>query len=216
MGEIRQKTAEDKTIEKLSYKAKESKVIREEFEKLRKEKLTLKKIHRSTKINEARFTVMSKRNELLQSLKDEILAGLNNVCKNQQYGKFLRFCMIEGCLAIMEEKIEVICRKEDLKIVEGELATAKQEFSRIIKRDCGVIPRLEISVNQKISLPPGPSPDNKGISCRGGVRLSACDGRITLDNTFESRLDKAFSDQKPVMRNMLFGVRPPPANAYGR
>jgi len=215
--EIRQKTSEDKSIEKLSYKAKESKVIREEFEKLRKEKLTLKKIHRSTKINEARFTVMSKRNDLLNILKKEIASGLNDVHQNPQYGKFLRFLIVESCLAIMEDTIEVICRKEDLKIVEGEINNCKEEYCRIIKRDCGVTPKLNLSLNKEGKfLPPHPSSKNQGESCSGGVVLSACNGRITLNNTFEARLDKAFADQKPTMRAMLFGVRPPPANAYGQ
>jgi len=215
--EIRQKTAEDKTIEKLSYKAKESTVIREEFEKLRKEKLTQKKIHRSTKINEARFTVMQKRNDLLDNLKKEILQELCQISENPNYGTFIRYCIVEGLTIIMEEKVEVICRKEDVKIVEAEIKAAKETFIKLVKKETGVDPKMDLTLNKTGQnwLPPHPSSKNRGSSCRGGIRLEARRGKIKLLNTLESRLEQAFNDQKPVMRSMLFGVRPPPDNAYG-
>jgi len=215
--EIRQKTKEDFTIEKNSYQAKEKIFLQEEHEKRRKEKLTQKKIYRSTKINEARFTVMTKRNELLNVLKRDIADGLKGVHKDPNYGTFLKYIIVESCLALMEDTIEIICRKEDLQIVKGQINACKEEYCRIIKRDCGVVPKLNLSLNKEGKyLPPHPSGKDQGESCSGGVILSACNGRITLNNTFEARLNKAFGDQKPTMRAMLFGVRPPPANAYGR
>lgn len=213
--EIRQKTNEDKTIEKLSYKVKESKIIRQEFEVLRKEKLTQKKIHRSTKINEARFTVMQKREDLLAVLKDDILLSLCEVSKNNQYATFIRFLIVEGLTVIMEETVEVVCRKEDAKIVEGELTRARDTYIKIVKRDTGVTPRITLRMNTKNKfLPPHPTEENKGASCRGGVILEALHGRIKCNATVESRLKMAFKDQLPVMRGMLFGIRGPPENAY--
>jgi len=213
--EIRQKTVEDKTIEKLSFKAKESKIIREEFEKLRKDKLTQKKIHRSTKINEARFKVMEKRNNLLVNLKQNILDDLVKVSKNSDYGTFIRYCIVEGLTIIMEDNVEVICRKEDEKVVQDELKAAKEEYIKLVKRECGVSPPITLNMSSvKKYLPPAPSASNRGASCRGGIVLSARRGKITLSNTVESRLDHAFLDQKPTMRKMLFGTRPPPENAW--
>jgi len=214
--EIRQKTAEDKTIEKLSFKANESTIIREEFEKLRKEKLTQKKIHRSTKINEARFTVMQKRNDLLVDLKNELLSELCQVSKDPNYGTFIRYCIVEGLTIMMEETVDVVCRKEDDKIVKGEIKAAKEEYIKLVKRECGVVPKIELRMNQKGKfLPPHPSPKKLGACCRGGIVLTARNGKIKLSNTLESRLLQAYNDQKPTMRSMLFGVRPPPENAYG-
>jgi len=213
--EIRQKTQEDKTIEKLTYKAKESSLIREEFEKRKKEKLTQRKIHRSTKINEARFTVMQKRNDLLNDLKSQLLNELCRVSENPNYGKFIRYCIVEGLTIIMEERVEIICRKKDKNIVEAELKAAKEEFIKLVKRECNVTPRIDIRLNQKGKfLPPHPSGDNQGACCRGGIVLTAHGGKIKLSNTIESRVDQAFKDQKPTMRKLLFGVRDPPQNAY--
>jgi len=213
--EIRQKTAEQKTIEKLSYKTNESKLIRQEFEQLRKDKMIKKKIHRSTKINEARFTVMQKRQDLLLDLKKQILAGLCEVSKDPQYGTFIRYCIVEGLTTIMEEQVEVVCRKEDLQIVEAQLKPAREEYIKLVERECGVQPPIEIRINAKQQfLPPHPSPDYKGAVCRGGIVLTALRGKIKLRNTLESRLDQAFDKNKPIMRGMIFGVRPPPANAY--
>lgn len=212
--EIRQKTVEDKTIEKLSYKAKESKTIREEFEKMRKDKLTQKRIHRSTKINEARFTVMHKRNDLINSLKNETLAALCDVGRHKEYATFIRYLIVEGLTTIMEEKVEVLCRKCDQKIVEGEIKASREEYLKLVTRECGITPKCALSLSKTRFLPPPPSSENKGASCRGGISLSARNGKIVLKNTLESRLDLAFNDQKPIMRKMLFGTRPPPANAY--
>lgn len=213
--EIRQKTAEQKTIEKLSYKTNESKLIRLEFEQLRKDKLIKKKIHRSTKITEARFTVMQKRQDLLLNLKSQILAGLCEVSKDPQYGTFIRYCIVEGLTTIMEEQVEVICRKEDLQIVESQLKPAREEFIKLVERECGVQPPIEIRINaRKLFLPPHPSPNFKGAVCRGGIVLTALRGKIKLRNTLESRLEQAFDKNKPYMRGMIFGIRPPPANAY--
>jgi len=214
--EIRQKTAEDKNIEKLSYKSKESTVIREEFEKLRKEKLTQKKIHRSTKINEARFTVMKKRNDLLENLKKDILTELCRASQMPNYGTFIRYCIVEGLTIIMEDKVEVVCRKEDLKIVQGEVKAAHEEYIKLVKKECGVTTTLDLKVNETDFLPPHPSQENLGACCRGGIVLTALNGKIKLVNTLESRLKQGFDDNKPTMRSMLFGIRPPPANAYGQ
>jgi len=216
--EIRQKTDEDKTIEKLSYKAKESKSIREEFDKLRKDKLTQKKIHRSTKINEARFTVMRKRSDLLIGLKVDILEALCEVSKHEHYETFLRYCIVEGLTIIMEENVEVICRKEDVEIVGRVMESAKEDFIKKVKNE--VFPNqnvpivLNLTLSQKKFLPPHPSSESKGDCCRGGIELSARRGKIKMMNTVESRLDQAFNDQKPTMRAMLFGIRGPPANAH--
>jgi len=212
--EIRQKTAELKTIEKLSYKTNESKLIRLEFEQLRKDKLIKKKIHRSTKITEARFTVMQKRQDLLQNLYSQILAGLCEVSKDPQYGTFIRYCIVEGLTTIMEEQVEVVCRKEDLQIVESQLKPAREEYIKLVERECGVQPPVELRITRKQFLPPHPSPNFKGAVCRGGIVLTACRGKIKLRNTLESRLEQAFEKNKPYTRGMIFGVRPPPANAY--
>lgn len=212
--EIRTKTNEDKTIEKLKYKNSETIKLREEFERKRKEKLTEKRIHRSTKINEARFKVMQKRNDLLINLKQEILESLCKVSKNPSYPTFIRYLIVEGLTHIMEEDVEVQCRKEDVEIVDAELKTAKQEFEKLVKREVGLVPKIQLRRREDEYLPPAPSSTSKGVSCRGGVVLFACRRKIKLSNTLESRLEHAFQDNKPVTRALLFGVRPAPANAH--
>jgi len=213
--EIRQKTDEERKLEKLNYKRDESTVIRQEYERRKKEWLTQRKIHRSAKINEARFTVMQKRNYLLNDLKAQLLNELCSVSENPNYGKFIRYCIVEGLTIIMEERVEVICRKEDKKIVETELKAAKEEFIKLVMRECNVKPVIDIRLNQKGKfLPPHPSGGNRGACCRGGIVLTARSGKIKLSNTIESRVDQAFNHQKPKMREILFGIRDPPQNAH--
>lgn len=211
--EIRTKTAEDKTVEKLKFKTSETIKIREEFEIKRKEKLTEKRIHRSTKITEARFKVMQKRNELIISLKTEILESLCDVSKNSQYPTFIRYLIVEGLTHIMEDVVIVKCRKEDVEIVDAELKTAKQEFEKLVKREVGVLPKIQLKRSDTY-LPPAPSSTSKGESCRGGVVLYACRGKLKLSNTLESRLEQSFKDNLPTTRAIIFGIRPAPENAF--
>jgi len=213
--EIRQKTAEQKTLEKLTFRSNAKKLIKQEFEQKRKDKLTEKRIHRSTKINEARFTVMRKRNTLMTDLYNDILERLCDVAGTKEYPVFLRYSIVEGLTTIMEKNVTVRCRKEDLDIVKKQIKAAREEYMKLVKRETGIKDDVSISVDEQNFLPPHPSGENKGVTCRGGVVLTALRGRISLDNTLEARLRQSFRDNQPIMRGMLFGKRPPPANAYG-
>jgi vacuolar-type H+-ATPase subunit E/Vma4 len=44
----------------------------------------------------------------------------------------------------------------------------------------------------------------------GGVVLLGLDNRIAVDNTLDSRVDLAFEQLKPKIRELLFGKRPAP------
>jgi len=212
--EIRTKTEEEMTVEKLRFRSEETTRIKEEFEKRRKEKLTQRRIEKSKKITSNRFKVMATRNDLVDKLKLEILEKLSTVSKNSQYPTFIRYLIVEGLTNIMEEDVVIQCRKEDVDIVDAELKAAQQEYEKLVKREVGIQPRIQLSRMQDNFLPPAPSSGNKGACCRGGVVLHACRGKIRLSNTLESRLDQAFSLQKPVVRTTLFGVRERPANAH--
>lgn len=213
--EIRQKTAEQKTLEKLTFRSNAKKLIKQEFEQKRKDKLTEKRIHRSTKINEARFTVMRKRNTLMNDLYTDILERLCEVSKKKEYPAFLRYSIVEGLTILMEKDVTVKCRKEDLDIVKKQVNAAKEEYINLVNREVGIEDsNITLKVDDQNFLPPHPSGENKGVTCRGGVVLKALRGKISLDNTLEARLRQSFRDNQPIMRGMLFGIRPPPANAY--
>jgi len=212
--EIRTKTEEEMTVEKLRFRSEEANRIKEEFEKRRKAKLTDRRIKRSAKITENRFKVMAKRNDLVEALKLEILERLESVSKNSQYATFIRYLIVEGLTNIMEEDVVVECREQDVDVVDAELKSAKQEYEKLIKRELDITPKITLSRMQNRFLPPAPSSESKGLSCRGGVVLHACRGKIRLSNTLESRLEQAFQDNKPVIRTSMFGVRPAPLNAY--
>lgn len=50
---------------------------------------------------------------------------------------------------------------------------------------------------------PSPSPP---LRSTGGVTLFSNGGRVMLENTFESRLEIAYQQNLPSIRNMLFGA----------
>lgn len=212
--EIRTKTDEEMTVEKVTFRHEETLRIKEEFEKRRKDKLTERRIRKSTKITENRFKVMGARNELVEKLRLEILEKLESVSKNSQYPTFMRYLIVEGLTNIMEEDVVIQCREVDVDIVDAELKAAQQEYEKLVKREVGIQPKIQLSRMEKQFLPPPPSSGRKGASCRGGVVLHACRGKLRLNNTLESRLEQAFQLQKPVVRTTLFGVRERPLNAH--
>ena len=63
----------------------------------------------------------------------------------------------------------------------------------------------EATISEAAFLPPGPSAGNANPCC-GGAVLSAHNGRIMVSNTLDSRLEIAFSNNLPLIREMLFGV----------
>merc|ERR1711860_192940 len=206
MGQIKQMIA---------FITQEAKEKAEEFRQKRKDKLTEKRIHRSTKINEARFTVMRKRNTLMNDLYTDILERLCEVSKKKEYPAFLRYSIVEGLTILMEKDVTVKCRKEDVDIVKKQVNAARDEYIKLIKKEVGIEDNnITLTVVDQNFLPPHPSGENKGVACRGGVVLKALRGKISLDNTLEARLRQSFRDNQPIMRGMLFGIRPPPANAY--
>jgi V-type H+-transporting ATPase subunit E len=67
---------------------------------------------------------------------------------------------------------------------------------------------IELTLDENAWLPPAPSKDKKGVSCTGGVVLTARNNTIICRNTLDSRLDLCFERLIPTIRGLLFGLRP--------
>lgn len=207
--EIEVKTESAFMAEKLSLQTEASIKIREEFAKNQKEALIAKKIQRSKEISKARFDTMESRDKKINSLKDEVLGKLEAVEKHQQYSELVRVLIVQGLIKMGdEENVKVQCRKCDVEIVKGELEQAKAMFLKAVKEATGVAIKVTVSVDEQNPLPPPPSPERQGATCRGGVVLTARNGKVICRNTLDSRLDVVYNNLLPQVRGILFGVRP--------
>jgi len=211
--EIAVKTESDFMAEKLTLHTQAGIQIREEFEKRKKDMLTEKKIAKSKKLNDIKFATMRKRDLKTKQLKDEVTVQMADISKNTKYPELIRFLLIQGLMTIMEPKVTIQCRQEDVDIVEKQLDAAVNGFQQVLQQASGVTPQCQVTIDKQNWLPPGPRKDRPGLSCCGGVLLSARKGKIVCRNTLDHRLELGFQMLKPLVRQMLFGARAPPAGS---
>jgi len=214
--EILVKTESEFMAEKMQIQSQSAISIREEFEKKKKDRITERKIQRSQQLSEARFSTMRRRDERVKALKKEIYAKLALVAeeKKEQYPELICSLIVQGLLTISEEDVTIVCRKEDVKIVQAQIEPAIKRFRELIveatKDDIegGVKPGLTVKISTTEFLPSAPSKENPGVFCCGGVKLSARGGKIVCKNTLDARFEIAFKQLQPQIRAILFGVRP--------
>lgn len=118
----------------------------------------------------------------------------------------------QAMIRMNETRVSICCRQQDVSVVQGVVSSAKTKFVAAAKASglphMGACAKgVEVTVDQKHFLPPGPetvaSPDLP--SCCGGVVIVNGSGTISCTNTLDARLDIAFEEQLPVIREKVFG-----------
>jgi hypothetical protein len=91
----------------------------------------------------------------------------------------------------------VLCSVSPLS--QAQLAPARTLYLDFVKAQTGVSPRVELQLSNDF-LPPAPRPNEAGLSCCGGVVLSARNGTIVCKNTLDrcSALRSAYSNAPPL------------------
>jgi len=205
--EISVKTEKEFMADKLSLETQLSMTIRAENERNKKNFLIQKRIAKSKLLTESRFSTMRSRDELMNSLKSEVLTKLSSVSASPQYSQLIRFLIAQGLMTLLENQVMIRVRKEDLSIAKKELPAAIQLYQDTMKAASGIIPTVQVSIDDKEFLPPSPQANSSAASCTGGVLLSARGGQILCRNTLDHRLELAFEALKPTIRGSLFGIR---------
>jgi V-type H+-transporting ATPase subunit E len=205
--EIQVRTEAEFNAKKLNLVAQARHDLKEDYQKKRKEALSKKRIARSRMINNSHFETMRERDAIIKHVKEDVRKELNTVSSNAKYGDLIRALIIQGLSTVMENHVEVRCREEDLKVVEAQIKPSLKEFKELMKAECGIEPQCELVLNKENFLAPAPSDDNAGVSCTGGVVLTARAGKIVVRNTLDHRLDLSFQQLLPVTREIVFGKR---------
>jgi len=205
--EINIKTEKEFMAEKLSQETQASIAIRAEHDKHRKEYQIQKRIEKSKALTAARFATMRHRDDKINDLKREVLSRLADVSKDAKYSELMRFLIAQGLMTLLENKVVIKVRQEDINIAKKELPTAINLFQDTLQKASGVTPSVDVKIDASNFLPPGPTKNSSAASCAGGVELAAREGQILVRNTLDHRLDIAFEKLKPTIRGILFGVR---------
>jgi len=187
--------AEAKTILKeAEQKVKE--IMQRGTEKAEKEKQTildrqLKQINELEKQQIASINLQA-RQEILQKKEDEILkvfelakTELSKFPKQAAYEKVLRELIIESGVALGGGDLLIKARKEDAAKLKDLTAIAKE-----ITKKCGTKCTLKLAKNR--------------ITALGGVVLQTADGSVTINNTFDARLEQEYRHIRTAVAAKLF------------
>jgi len=195
--------ANSRKLEKERVKTAE---LKDEFARKKKEKVVSQRIERSRRSADSRVEKMRARDNIIKTLRDVVVDKLSDVAGSAKYPDLLRFLIAQGLMIITENKVIVQCRKEDLALVKAQMPAAIKLYQDFIAENTSVVPKVSVDISNDF-LPPAPQKGKKGLSCCGGVVLSARNGSIVCRNTLDSRLDLCFDQLIPQIRGMLFGVR---------
>ncbi|XP_068129784.1 V-type proton ATPase subunit E 1 [Hyperolius riggenbachi] len=148
----------------------------------------------SNLMNQARLKVLKARDDLISDLLTEAKQRMARVVKDAgRYQALLDGLILQGFYQLLEPKIIIRCRKEDLSIIRNSVQKNIPIYKAATKRE------LEVVIDQDNHLP---------SDIAGGIEIYNADGKIKVANTLESRLDLIAQQMMPEIRVALFGANP--------
>jgi len=202
--EISAKALQEFSVEKLKVVNATKEKIRHEYERKSKQVDTQNAIARSTAINRSRLEKIKARQDVIGLINNDAKGLLQTQLKDQKaLGQFITQLIVQGLLMLLEDEVQVRCRACDDAVVEKCLSAAATEYARIVKAETGATKACKLSLDKSVKLPTAPDGQH-GPSCLGGIILACQAGKITIDNTIDSRLGLVLEQAKPTIRQLLF------------
>lgn len=196
-NELRIKTEHDFNLEKQMLVHNARLRIQEEFTQKNKDFEIQQRVARSVAIGEARVQRMQHRDAMLQELRESTSHRLAAVSNTAQYTTLLKQLIVQGLLRVQEQTVSIRCRQTDLAKVKQVLPEAVAEYTKL-QRDAGY------NVNPNVTVDETGENFLNEKRCSGGVVITALAGKIICDNTLDARLEIAYMQQLPVIRQRLF------------
>ncbi|KAJ2707846.1 V-ATPase V1 sector subunit E [Coemansia sp. IMI 203386] len=191
--EIKVKADEEFNIEKAKLVRQESINVEEQFQRKVKQAEVKQRIMTSTLINKSRLQVLQARQEMLETVFSEAQQELAKVPEDKEkYQKLLVDLCVQAFVHLNDARVNVRGRKADLDLVKKAVVEAVEIYKKDGKQ-------IEATVVESSSLPD---------SVLGGVRVSALNDRISVNNTLQARLDLSSDRMLPQLRDTLFGQSP--------
>merc|ERR1712194_210277 len=191
-NDIDKKGEEEFSIEVHRLITEQKEKTRGSFEKKTKQIETQYAIAKSMAINKMRLEKIKARQEVMIKLADEVRAKLTGASSDKA---FVTKLITQGLLMLLEEDVVVRCRAADKSMVQGCLAAAAAEYTKLIKDQTGADKKCKLVIDETNAV---------DASSLGGVILSNQDGKITIDNTLDLRLKLVMEQDKPAIRKLLF------------
>lgn len=192
--EIDAKAEEEFNIEKGRLVQTQRVKIMEYYKKKEKQIEQHKKIQMSNLLNQARLKVLKARDDMITEMTNEARQRLGEIAKDpDNYIKLLQGLLLQGFYQLLESKVTVRCRQQDVEMVQA--AVNK------------VIPFYKVSVKINIVVKIDLERFLPSDIC-GGVEVYNDNGKIKVSNTLERRLELIAHQMMPEIRVALFGANP--------
>ncbi|ODV60750.1 H(+)-transporting V1 sector ATPase subunit E [Ascoidea rubescens DSM 1968] len=194
--EIKLKADEEYEIEKANIVRSEISSIDSLYESKLKKASLQQQITKSTISNKTRLQILSEREKILDDIfeltanKLKIITTKNNDNDSENYKKILIGLIQEGLLSLLESKIYLRLRKNDVSLVKDSI----EDLEKYYKEKTSHETTIEILEDQFLD-------DN----VNGGVIIINSTKKIDIDNTLDERLKLLSELSLPAIRLKLFG-----------
>lgn len=106
-----------------------------------------------------------------------------------RYPPLVADLVLQGVLLLQDSDVVVRCRRADVEIVDSCIDDVAEKYLAKVSSP------VKLTCDKSTFL---------SDSCSGGIILLSQGGTITVDNTFEGRLNIAYSQNLPEIRKVLF------------
>jgi len=131
------------------------------------------------------WDVLSEKDRLIANVMNEAKLRLTDLAKTQKYLPLVEKLIVQAGTVLRGGSIQVTLNERD-----SNLPLKLDRLAKEIERETGAKTRLEISKEK--------------LNVSGGVSLKTPDGKVVVDNTFETILRRREIDLKPKIAKVLF------------
>ena len=158
VNNIKKEADKEANLEKALIIKPEKEKINKKMEKELEEYKTKMKIVQSQKMNKLRLEKLKVKIDCVNSVFEDAKTQLVKKIKNnpEEYKKILKDLLVQGFIRLLDDKINVLCKKEDFELVKSLIDEAKKEFLEKLKKEVkksAQIDNLEITLDEKYFLP---------------------------------------------------------------
>ncbi|EME29648.1 V-type proton ATPase subunit E1 [Galdieria sulphuraria] len=191
-NEIRVKAEEEFNARKLSAVEAAKTQIRSEYEKKFKQIESKLKVAYSTQLNASRLEILKQREDILREIYEGVERELSKARGDKEsYKKLLEKLLKQSFLTLDDADVSITSNEEDLSLVES---ATKKALEGGLKTSGGQ--QVKAEIDRESFLPK---------TSIGGVIVSSHGGKIVCNNTLEARLETAYQQNLPQLRDLLFG-----------
>ncbi|ODV94732.1 hypothetical protein PACTADRAFT_69693 [Pachysolen tannophilus NRRL Y-2460] len=189
--EIRLKAEEEYEIEKASIVRAEINSIDSLYESKFKKAALAQQITKSTIANKTRLKILAAREQTLDKIFEEAEEKLKKISQDKKtYKPILKSLLEEGLLSLLEKKVTIRVRKNDVSAAKEIIDEARKDF----EAKAGFA--VDVSIDESNYL---------SSEIAGGVVVINSTGKIEVNNTLEERLKLLSETALPGIRLELFG-----------